>query len=156
MEPLIHYIHGGRGFGPVSVRDFLDLIERGVVALDDLVRIEGDGRWTRAGRIAEQLRQGRLSLPPAALTKPPSAIPPGSHTVFTTAPPIPKAPVPRELRAAAPCTHCGAEANLGALFCKRCGARLAPRPCASCRRDNDADALFCAYCGTRLAQPSGS
>lgn len=152
VERGIHYVKRGRAFGPVSIRDFLEMFETQVIAPEDLVRIEGDGRWTRAGRVVQALREGRTSVPPSAMTKPPSNLPAGGHTVFTSAPAIPKAPLPRELQRTTECAHCGTPASLGALFCKSCGTRLGPRACAACQRDNDADAHFCEHCGTRLPE----
>jgi hypothetical protein len=152
VDELIHYIKGGRNFGPVSVRDFLELIDRGVLRPDDLVRVEGDGRWVPVAQVAERARAGRLTPPPPhPASKRPSAMPPGSHTVFTSAPPIPMAPVPRELAThSRHCGQCGTGVAEDAVFCKGCGMRLSRKACRSCGKSNDADARFCDQCGGRL------
>ena len=140
----------------MTVRDFLSLLDTQVLGPDDLVRIEGETRWTAAKNVTEQLRHGRWSSPPAPASKrPSSAVPVGGHTVFTSAPHIQKAAVPRELATSpgAHCGQCGTAVHSDAVFCKSCGVRLSPRRCSACQHDNDADARFCEQCGTRL--PAG-
>ncbi len=149
---MFHYIKSGRSFGPVSARDFLELRERHVLGPEDLVRVDGEGRWQPAHEIEAAVRAGRLSVLPLAVGKTPSSsMPPGSHTVFTSAPPIPMARVPKEAALAQHCPRCGHRARVDASFCKQCGTRLCPHRCDKCQRDNDADARFCEHCGHKLA-----
>jgi ribosomal protein L40E len=47
------------------------------------------------------------------------------------------------------CPSCDAKNDPDADWCKKCGARVAPRTCPECGTTNDADAAFCKHC----AQP---
>ncbi len=154
MEALVHYIKSGRSFGPISIQDFLDLFDSQVIGPSDLVRVEGVSSWTSAGTIVVQARAGLLATPsqPVSL-RPTAGLPAGSHTVFTSAPPIPRLRVPQDaLRPSSQraCPRCERPAAAESSFCKYCGGDLRPRRCSACAHANDPDALFCGNCGQRL------
>jgi ribosomal protein L40E len=56
-------------------------------------------------------------------------------------------PVPSSRRG---CAACGAPNDADAVFCKKCGARVARVDCGGCGTSNDPDATFCKRCGTTL------
>jgi ribosomal protein L40E len=159
VEPTIHYIKSGRSFGPVSARDFIDLVEGGVIGNAELVRIEGQTRWLPAGEVLSLLRSAPATSPTAAAAptsvKPNfSRTPPGSRTVFTTAPPIPALRTPKDAELS--CIRCSASHGLDASYCNQCGMRLIPQICGGCQRENAPDARFCEQCGQGLgAAPAG-
>ncbi|HEX7479060.1 MAG TPA: zinc ribbon domain-containing protein [Polyangiales bacterium] len=156
MEPVVHYIKSGRSFGPVSLLDFMDLLDANVIGPNDLVRIEGVSSWAPASEAALRVRSGQLPPPQArpASRRPSAAMPPGSHTVFTSAPPLPN--LRPSLDTLAPtsdpprCPNCHGTSHADASFCKRCGTSLRPRRCSGCGGNNDSDSVFCESCGQRL------
>jgi hypothetical protein len=157
VEPVVHYIKSGRSFGPISVQDFLDLVEASVIGPSDLVRIEGATRWAPAREVVGQVRTGQISVRArAAAPRPSSGMPAGGHTVFTSAPPIPQVRLPSEALGAGapstvrPCPSCEGRSSAGTSFCKHCGADLRPKHCGGCGVANDSDARFCGGCGQRL------
>jgi ribosomal protein L40E len=48
------------------------------------------------------------------------------------------------------CARCNASNEPDAVFCKGCGARLAPQGCPNCSSVNEGDAAFCKKCGSPL------
>lgn len=52
------------------------------------------------------------------------------------------------------CPDCKATNETDALFCKGCGARMAPQGCPACSTMNEPDALFCKKCGDPLGSAS--
>jgi ribosomal protein L40E len=52
------------------------------------------------------------------------------------------------------CARCSASNEPDAVFCKGCGAQLAPQGCPKCSSVNEGDAVFCKKCGSPLASTS--
>jgi hypothetical protein len=52
------------------------------------------------------------------------------------------------------CARCNASNEPDAVFCKGCGAPLAPQGCPNCSSVNEGDAAFCKKCGSPLASTS--
>lgn len=52
------------------------------------------------------------------------------------------------------CAGCRASNEPDAVFCKGCGARLAPKGCPACASVNEGDAAFCKKCGGPLESKS--
>jgi hypothetical protein len=51
------------------------------------------------------------------------------------------------------CEACKTTNEPDAIFCKGCGARLAPKRCLGCATVNEPDASFCKKCGGSLGPP---
>jgi hypothetical protein len=84
----------------------------------------------------------RGSRKPSAAKKPLKA--PGDPPSEGAPPPPAELSEPGSRRA---CPSCDSSNERDAVFCKGCGARLAPVACSSCSTVNEPDAAFCKRCG---------
>jgi hypothetical protein len=71
-------------------------------------------------------------------------------------PPVEAAPRPEgevsEPGSRRTCPTCESSNERDAVFCKGCGARLAPVACSSCSTVNEPDAVFCKRCGKSVGR----
>lgn len=58
------------------------------------------------------------------------------------------------------CVHCGNQLDEDAVFCTRCGERIADKLhnnyCANCGEKLEDDAIFCTSCGSKIGKDSGN
>lgn len=136
-----HYMKHGRGFGPVETNEFLGMLRAGVIERQDLVRVHGKTAWIAAKDVLAGLKKGAFdtlprhtpslphpaSLAPVARSAPRvlSSRPPGSETVFTTAPPPPEPnTLPTQHVGRAECPGCRHQYAANTRYCGLCGILL--------------------------------